>query len=546
MPLGIYCRVSTPAQESNTSFASQQRQGAEFAQLTNEPNFTIYKDVYTGTKAAGRTDWLRLIKDVEQGKIDKVLYFSLDRLARDTIEGLQFLDRLAAKNVKLFKFGSGEINYTDADVRVLLTVEFSFAEREAKKIKERTGKGKKESIDAGNHRYRALYGYRRADEFDKETGKRIWVKNDDEVKAVLYIFKCVIEEKMTLSKICKKLNELGYKPMESESWNLSSISSIIKQPAYSGKMYNTKKELIDGHSYDKIMEYDYWKQAQDLYEPCITSKINNGYSVKHPAVNIIKCKHCGSAYMINESKQVYKYKTKNEVRETIRIHYCHDTKKKCTQKPKYLNYDLINWIVEDVFVKALSDSADSLLDDMLSKIENAQSDKRDDIDRLKGLIEVAEKEVKNFNAAIAKGLDLDSAISEINSRKAKIVSYQATIDSLEKDIEQATKNYKTIKAEFSISKMVDYLKANNRQKRDMVKKLLSKATIDGDRIDFTLIDGREYTYNYKVMNQNKAAFTGINPDIHTLLIALMDSDSGVELNDEAQSLFKHLAKKKYK
>lgn len=541
MPLAIYCRVSTPAQALNTSYASQQRQGVEFAQLLGEAEYIIYKDVFTGTKAAGRNDWLRLIRDVELGKIDKVVYFSLDRLARNTIEGLQFLDRLSARDIRLYKYGAGEINYTDPDVRLLLTVEFGFAEREAKKIKERTYKGKKDSINDGCHRYRELYGYRITDEHDKATGKRIWIKDEDEVKAVLFIYQCVIEDKLPLRRICKRLTELGYKPRKAIAWNPTSVSHILHQPAYCGMMYDTRGELVVGKVYEAIMTFDAWQQAQTLYTPCITSKNRNGYAVKHQATNIIKCKHCGAPYQINEGKTKYHYKSRpGQVRVTHRIAYAHDTSSPCNQSPKYLNYNLINWIVEHVYIMALTHSADSMLDDMLAKINDAQSGKHDDIERLRRSIATLEAEISNFNIAIAKGLDMEGAIKEINTRKNKISIFRETVDGLEKEIELANKNYKAIKAEFAMGKLIDYLKADNRGKRDMVKALIANATIEGREIVFTLIDGRVYSYNYQIMNQNKEQYRGVNPDIYVLVANIIASSPDEGTKREADKALEKL------
>jgi DNA invertase Pin-like site-specific DNA recombinase len=539
MALAIYCRVSTPAQAKNTSFESQQSQGEEYAKLNGERDYKIFKDVYTGTKSAGREDWLKLIEGIKTKKYDKVLYFFLDRLARDTIDGLQFLQTLETYNVALYKYGVGKIEYTDPDVRMLLTIEFCFAEREAKKIKERTGRGKARSIDGGHHRYNKLYGYEATDSFDQKSGKRIWKLIQAEKDCVLEIYRCVIDKKMTLRSICKRLNELGFEPKHTAHWSVSSVSNILKQPAYCGKMYDTKKKLVDGDVYEKIMEYEYWKQAQVEYVSCITAKQNNGYSVKYPAVNIIKCKRCSAAYMINESVSKYHYKTRpNEVKLTRRIHYYHDSKVKCEQMPKYLQFHIINWIAEDVFIKALSERDNSLIKEMLHQIDDTANAQRADIERIENHIKELEKEIANYSIAISKGLDIDFAVIEIQKRKNEIMDQNKKVESIKRSIALESENYEKICAEFSLDKIVDYLNGSGRKKRDMLKRLLKKATIDDDTIEFILLDGRTYTYNYEVFRQNEYKMNlrqgGYNPDINIALIHLIESAKDENIIEEAK------------
>ncbi len=554
MSLAVYCRVSTPQQADNSSFESQEKQGRQYAAQVGETNPAIYKDVFSGTQTAGRKDWLRLLDNIKRGMHERVLYFSLDRLARRTIDGLQFLDVLEQYKVELHKFGVGRIDYTDPNVKLLLTMEFAFAEKEVKEIKRRTGKGKIDTINAGKGRYKELYGYLPTKEFSSETGKRIWIQEPEEIKAVLAIYDWVIRDHLSLHAICKKLNGLGYKPRHSKYWNSSTVSHILKQPAYCGKMRHTEGYLIDAAKpfvYEPIIDFPYWKKAQDLYAPCITSKQNNGYAVVHPMTNVIHCAYCKAAFMINQSVQKYEYKTSpGKVRVTKRISYFHDSKVPCTkQYPKYLYYDLINWIGEDVFLKALSEKDNTIVDGLVNKAVEDSERFSMDANRIKEMIATLDREIKNYEQAIAEGLEISRAVRLIQEREATKREYENTIHEIEKASKVQEEHYRKLRAEFAIENIITYLKSKPRSRRDAIKRLLESAIIKDSEIVFTLIDGRVYTYNYSILRQNENRMNlrggaGLNPTVFVALTHLRDVSEDSEVVEEAERLLVEIAKKK--
>ena len=99
--VAAYCRVSSDSDDQLNSFAVQNAYYTEI--ITNRENWTLV-DIYadegiTGTSAAIRDDFQRLMRDCRKGLIDKVLTKSISRFARNTKECLEATRELKALGI---------------------------------------------------------------------------------------------------------------------------------------------------------------------------------------------------------------------------------------------------------------------------------------------------------------------------------------------------------------------------------------------------------------------------------------------------------------
>lgn len=128
-----YCRVSSKTQVSGNSFEEQ-----ETLILKEYPNAEIYKEQYTGAKT-DRPLFSEIIDKLQEG--DKLVVSKLDRFCRTTKEGLELIDKLMGKGVKIHILNMGLVEDT-ALGRMIITNLFAFAEFERAMILERTQAGK--------------------------------------------------------------------------------------------------------------------------------------------------------------------------------------------------------------------------------------------------------------------------------------------------------------------------------------------------------------------------------------------------------------------
>ena len=128
-----YGRVSTKGQEANGNSLDDQKR-----QLEEVGCDEIILEAYTGTKME-RPKFTALLEKLEAG--DTLIVCKLDRFARTAREGLEVVEDLMERGVKVHILNMGLIEDTPMG-RVILTVMLAFAQFERDSIVERTSSGK--------------------------------------------------------------------------------------------------------------------------------------------------------------------------------------------------------------------------------------------------------------------------------------------------------------------------------------------------------------------------------------------------------------------
>ena len=127
-----YCRVSTKGQLDGNSIEEQKNNI-----LQRYSNAEIVEESYSGAKE--RTIFNKVIKSLNDG--DTLVVTKLDRFCRTTKEGLEYIDMLMNKGVKIHILNMGLIEDTPMG-RLIVTNLLAFAEFERAMIIERTQGGK--------------------------------------------------------------------------------------------------------------------------------------------------------------------------------------------------------------------------------------------------------------------------------------------------------------------------------------------------------------------------------------------------------------------
>lgn len=127
-----YCRVSTKGQLEGTSIEEQVNKI-----LHRYSNAEIIEEIYSGAKE--RPIFNKVIDKLDNG--DTLVVTKLDRFCRNTKEGLEYIDRLINKGVKIHILNMGLIEDTPMG-RLIVTNLLAFAEFERSMIIERTQNGK--------------------------------------------------------------------------------------------------------------------------------------------------------------------------------------------------------------------------------------------------------------------------------------------------------------------------------------------------------------------------------------------------------------------
>ncbi len=123
-----YARVSTVSQELDVQLTALENEGCD----------NIYSEKFTGTKS-DRPQLQEVLSILKEG--DTLVVTKLDRLARNTVEGIEIVKGLFSKGVRVHVLNVGLLEDTTMG-RFFLTTLLAVAEMERNLIVERTQEGK--------------------------------------------------------------------------------------------------------------------------------------------------------------------------------------------------------------------------------------------------------------------------------------------------------------------------------------------------------------------------------------------------------------------
>ena len=246
--VAAYCRVSTDDEEQLTSYEAQKTYYTD--KIMTNPQWTmagIFADEgITGTSAAKRPEFLRMIRKCRQKKIDLVLVKSISRFARNTVDCLKYIRALRELGIAVI-FEKENLNTLDSDSEMLLTMMGAFAQAESESISENVKWGVRESMRQGGVaiQYKHLYGYERGEDGQP----RIIPEQAKVVRDIYDRFLAGHSVRM----IKAELEQRGILTAKGGTvWSESVIRSILKNEIYCGDVLRQKTFTQDCISHKQI------------------------------------------------------------------------------------------------------------------------------------------------------------------------------------------------------------------------------------------------------------------------------------------------------
>ena len=244
-----YARVSTETEEQKTSFDYQVRYYTKL--ITENPDWEfagVYADYgITGTSADKRPEFLRMVKDCEEGRIDLVLTKSISRFARNTLQCLTYVRHLNNLGVHIV-FESNGVDTRTAFSEMLLTVLAAFAQEESRSISENTIWGIRKRLEHGENRWSKLYGYER-----NEDG--LYQIVPDQAVVVQKIFD-LYEHGASIDGICAYLDAHGARPpLGGMKWSSTTVNNLLTNERFAGDIL-LQKTITENHITHKAIRND--------------------------------------------------------------------------------------------------------------------------------------------------------------------------------------------------------------------------------------------------------------------------------------------------
>ena len=204
--VALYIRVSTDEQTKGYGLTVQKEKLLAFVQ--SQDYFLDEKHIYSEEGFSGtlpvdsRPQLKQLFTDAQNKEFDVVLVYRLDRFFRKTRLLLEAIDILGSYNVG-FRSTTEAFDTTNSTGKFMTTLLGAVAEMERDTIRERTSNGKLSAAKAGKWVTGIPpFGFK----VDKKTRKLLLVP--EEAKIVQKLFKWLIEERLSLNELERRMNQM--------------------------------------------------------------------------------------------------------------------------------------------------------------------------------------------------------------------------------------------------------------------------------------------------------------------------------------------------
>ena len=251
----IYARQSLDKKES-ISIETQIEHCKRF--LSEGESSDIYIDKGFSGGSTCRPDFQRMMTDIEQGRIERVVVYKLDRISRSNLDFASMMEVFTERGVD---FVSTVENFDTATPmgRAMLSICVVFAQLERETIQLRTKDSYHARSKRGSYSAKAPYGYDKT--YVCVDGKNMPTLKESPAAGgiVRRIFQTYATTAYSLGYIARILNDEGILSPDGKAWDSQKLSRIMANPIYvkaNADIYTYYKSRNIGEITNDITDFD--------------------------------------------------------------------------------------------------------------------------------------------------------------------------------------------------------------------------------------------------------------------------------------------------
>ncbi len=315
----FYARVSTQEEQQLKALPKQ----VEECKDCIKSNGWILVDEYidegkSGTKIKGRTEYQRLLEDLDAGKFDIIVAKDQDRLQRNTKDWYIFVDRLVTNGKRLFLYLDNKF-FTPSDDALITGIKAIIAEEYSRNLSKKLNNSNKRRIErALNGEPLSAMGNGRSLGFAIKDGK--WVQVPEQIEVCKLIWD-LYDKYDSLRKVRDEINSRGYTNSVGKPFTTESISRILKNEKAKGVIvlgryhHDFEQKKIIKRSEDELVrvpapELAYITEERfNRVQARLQAKTGNGRGKnigRDPLSGKLYCSKCGSVLWRRETVKTNK------------------------------------------------------------------------------------------------------------------------------------------------------------------------------------------------------------------------------------------------
>ena len=303
--VAAYARVSRDTERLMHSVSAQVSYYSALIQKNPEWEYAgVYADMgISGTDTSKRGEFLRMLADCDEGKIDIILTKSISRFARNTVDLLETVRHLKDLGIEV-RFEKEHIHSLSEDGELMLTLLASFAQEESRSISENVKWGVRKRFQSGEigAANKHILGYRYDDELRK------YVIIPEEAESVRWMFQMYIDG-VSLREIAGSMNRAGIRTTLGNDFQEASVRQLIFNEVYAGDIRRQKCYMADPITKTKVKNCGELPQYHmaDCHEAIIDRETYAKVQAEmerraglvnptYPFTGKIKCGICGQSF----------------------------------------------------------------------------------------------------------------------------------------------------------------------------------------------------------------------------------------------------------
>lgn len=316
----FYARVST---EEEKQLNALEKQIQENRDIIKEQGWELVGEYIdegkSGTTTKRRSDYKRLLDDMESGSFDIIVCKDQDRLQRNTLDWYLFVDNLVRNNLRLYMYLDGKF-FTPSEDALITGIKAIIAEEYSRNLSKKLNNSNRrriekalngEELSAMGNGKSLGYAIKRS-----ESGKKSkWVQVPEEIEVCKIVWD-LYEKYDSIRKVRDDINNMGYRNSVGKPFTSESIARILKNEKAKGIIVLGKyhhdfdlKKIVRMPEEDLVRvpapELAYVSEERfDRVNARLKAKSNNGRGRnvgRDPLSGKIFCGKCGSILWRRES-----------------------------------------------------------------------------------------------------------------------------------------------------------------------------------------------------------------------------------------------------